>query len=31
MKIAQGIRPCGAFLFCWSNLRKNFSFGAPVP
>jgi len=32
MKLAQGIRPCGAFIFhIWSNFSKNFSFGGPIP
>ena len=32
MKIAQWIRPCGAFIFhILSNLSTNFSFGGPIP
>jgi len=30
VKIAEGIRPCGAYIF-WSNISKNFSFGGPIP
>jgi len=32
MKILQGIRPCGAFIFrIWWNISKNFSFRGPIP